>query len=217
MKFLPRPLETGKIAENLYVVRDSHVNLYVYVKNGVVVCVDAGFGGTDLVRGFEKIAVSPASVGHLFLTHSDRDHVGGISLFVNAKVYMSKDEEQMINGKTPRMMWSYNKLPASQHYTLLSDGDAVNAGGINVRALETPGHTNGSMSYLIDESLLFTGDTLMLKEGKVVPTLRLMNMNTARQEESIRKLAKLKGVAFLCTAHSGYTADFDKAMATWRS
>jgi len=208
-------METGKVAENLYVLKDSHVNLYAYVKNGAVVCVDAGFGGTDLVSGFRSIGVNPASVGHLFLTHSDRDHVGGVSLFVNASVYLSKEEEQLINGKTPRMLWSYNKLPASQHYTLLSDGDVVNACGISVQALATPGHTLGSMSYILDGRILCSGDALMLRDGKAVPTFRLMNMNTSLGEESMRKLAQLEGISLLCTSHSGCTADFKKAMAAW--
>jgi len=33
------------------------------------------------------------------LTHSDFDHAGGLSLFENAEIYLSRDEEQMITKK----------------------------------------------------------------------------------------------------------------------
>jgi len=47
----------------------------------------------------------------------------------------------------------------------LSDGDELQFGGHKIRALHTPGHTAGSMSYLWDsgEGLhVFTGDTLLI-------------------------------------------------------
>lgn len=49
----------------------------------------------------------------------------------------------------------------------LSDGDILNVGNVNVKALYTPGHTNDSMCYAVYESensnepmMVFTGDTL---------------------------------------------------------
>jgi hypothetical protein len=41
-------------------------------------------------------------------------------------------------------------------------------------------------------------------------------MDIKRQEESIRKLAKLENIRYVFTAHAGYTADFDGAFGDWR-
>jgi len=41
----------------------------------------------------------------------------------------------------------------------VSDGDVVEVDGLQLRAIATPGHTPGSMSYYT-EGLLFSGDTL---------------------------------------------------------
>jgi hypothetical protein len=65
-------------------------------------------------------------------------------------------------------------------------------------------------------SVLFTGDTLTLRNGRVHPFYRLLNMDTNTQRESIRKLAGLQNVALLCTAHTGCTTDYTRAIKYWR-
>ena len=87
-------------------------------------------------------------------------------------------------------------------------------GTTRVRAIATPGFTPGSMSYLVNEAILFTGDTFRLSEGKVLsPFYRFLNMDTEQQKESIRKLASLKQVKMACTAHTKYTSDWIKAIS----
>lgn len=43
----------------------------------------------------------------------------------------------------------------------LSDGDSINLGRFQIKALATPGHTNGCTSYLIEDRV-FTGDALLI-------------------------------------------------------
>lgn len=40
-------------------------------------------------------------------------------------------------------------------------------------------------------------------------------MDTTTQKESIKKLAKLKDIEMMFTAHSGYTDNFTDAMKPW--
>lgn len=42
----------------------------------------------------------------------------------------------------------------------LDDGDEIRSGDLRVRALFTPGHTVGQVAFLVDDTLLATGDTL---------------------------------------------------------
>ncbi len=47
---------------------------------------------------------------------------------------------------------------------LLSHGDTVAFGGRHLQARATPGHTNGCMSYVLDDaSMAFTGDALLIR------------------------------------------------------
>ena len=190
--------------------------MFVYRDGEHAIAIDAGYGGKALQQQLMRIPVEPASVTHLFLTHADVDHAGGVDLFPNAQVYLSREEERMIDGSTPRMLGFYHSPRLERPYTSLADGDHVAVGAIEVRAIATPGHTPGAMSYLVNNGVLFTGDALALRNGRVRPFYRLFNMDTATQKTSIRKLAQLQNVSLLCTAHTGCITDYALAMVDWR-
>lgn len=44
----------------------------------------------------------------------------------------------------------------------LRDGDVLSVGAIEIRAIETPGHTDDSLSYYVD-GRVFTGDALLIR------------------------------------------------------
>ena len=206
------PVPTGQVTKNVWAVRVKDANLFVYTDGTHAIVVDAGYAPDSLQDEFDRIPVNPDAVTHLFLTHSDHDHTGGLRLFRSARVYLARDEEPMIDGARARLFWFYKNPRIDRPYHLLSDGEITSVGTIRVRAIATPGHTPGSMAYLVNESVLFTGDTLILKNGRVRPFYRLFNMDTLTQRVSIRKLARLENVRLLCTAHTGCTSDFRSAM-----
>jgi hydroxyacylglutathione hydrolase len=209
------PAPTGQIDEHLYAVRVGLVNFFVLVGPTNTICIDSGVKKEKVQWELEQLRIEPDRVTDVFLTHSDYDHTGGLEVFRNARVFLPKDEEQMINGKTARAFWLMRNKRLRCSYKLLEDGAVQDLGDFKVRAIATPGHTPGSMSYLVNETLLFTGDTLSLHKGQIHPFSRLMNMDTATQKHSITKLAALQGVKLLCTGHTGYTFNFDAAAKAW--
>jgi glyoxylase-like metal-dependent hydrolase (beta-lactamase superfamily II) len=54
------------------------------------------------------------------------------------------------------------KTGVSNADLLLKDSEVLSFGSFSIRALLTPGHTNGCTSYSL-ENLLFTGDTLLIR------------------------------------------------------
>jgi glyoxylase-like metal-dependent hydrolase (beta-lactamase superfamily II) len=206
------------IADNVYEIKSRVVSMFVYTAADSPICFDTGISENDVMRGFNALGFKPEHVKSVFLTHSDSDHVGGLNLFKNAAVYLSIDEEQMTNRTTPRFVGlTYNPL-IKKNYTLLKNGDIVRTGGANIEALATPGHTPGSMSYLVNSSILFVGDTIMLRAGKARHFSRLhlrdlTHMDIATQTESVKKLAQRKNISLMATAHTGFTTDFESAMS----
>ena len=191
------------------------VNLFV-IKNGDnTICIDTGFGKERVRRELSRLGIDILSVSHVFLTHSDYDHADCIDLFEKAEVYLSKDEEQMINTTTARSFGARYNSPISSKYNLLNDQEVVQVGNLVVKGIATPGHTPGSMSYLVNGANLFVGDSLAITNGRVHTFPRFINMDTSTQKESIKKLAKLKDIKMLFTAHSGYTANYTNAMKHW--
>jgi len=208
------------IADNVYEVKTRAVSMFLYTAEDSPICFDTGIIDAPIKREFDALGFKPENVEYVFLTHTDRDHVAGLGLFKNANVYLSVDEEQMINRTTPRFLGFVHNAPLKKAYALLKNGDIVQAGQTRIEAVATPGHTPGSMSYLVNGSILFVGDTLALREGKVRPFSRrklgdMIHMDIATQTESIKKLAKLKNISLMVTAHTGFTTDFQSAMNDW--
>jgi len=209
------PIPTGKIADGLYAVKTETVNFFIFQGRDSFIAIDSGYG-RQIASQLNHLGIDPLRVTHLFLTHSDFDHAGGLALFKNAEIYLSTAEIPLITrGKARALGFIYNgRIPRA--YRALDDQQVVAAGATRVEAITTPGHTPGSMSYLVNEALLFTGDTFKLVDHKARPTRRYLNLDTEQQIRSIRKLAKLDTVQMACTAHSGYTTEFNQAMADWQ-
>jgi len=208
------------IADNVYEIKSRAVSMFVYTAADPPICFDTGISEDDVKRGFDTLGFEPEHVKYVFLTHTDRDHVGGLNLFKNADVYLSIDEEQMINRTTPRFLGFVFNPPLKKTYTLLKKGDIVQAGETKIEAVATPGHTPGSMSYVVNSSILFVGDTLTLRDGKVRHFSKrhlrdLTHMDIATQTESVKKLAQLKNISLMATAHTGFTTEFESAMSDW--
>lgn len=211
------PLATAKISDAVFAVKGDIANLYLVKTGAGYVAFDAGDNPEKIAVGCKSLSIDPAAVKTVFLTHSDADHVDGLPVFPKAKVYLSGEEVPLLKDKNHRHflgMAHMNKLPVSS-YNTLSDGDVINVDGVAVHAVGTPGHTRGSMSYRIGESL-FTGDLCMIIDGQVRPMIRIFTEDMDMDAASIRKIAGLPDIKRIYTAHTGYTIDLDKALKPWR-
>ena len=85
----------------------------------------------------------PAEVGHILLTHGHPDHTAAIDVFPDAVVYAHANDTNLVG--------------ADRLDEPVADGDALTIGTRDVRVFHLPGHTAGSVAYLVD-STLFMGD-----------------------------------------------------------
>jgi hydroxyacylglutathione hydrolase len=208
------PVETGETIPGVYSVKDKMVDLFLVKGATGYIAFDSGNRPGGVRKELRKLNIDTADVAAVFLTHADGDHTGGLPLFPGAAVYLAHEEEQMIDGRTARFFIFKNSL--KRKHALLNDNQTVDVDGLKVTAILTPGHTPGSMCYLVDGRLLFTGDSMRLKEGKADIFSKTINMDSDIQGYSLKKLARLQGVQTVFTAHFGYTNSFDRAFEGFR-
>ena len=205
---------TQKITESIYCVNEVFVNTFFIKSNNYYIAIDAGNDPESLKKQMDTLNIDPKNVRFVLLTHTDRDHVGGLSLFPNATIYLSKEEVQMIDGKTSRVLAFKNRL--NRTYKTINDNEVITFDHISIKGILCPGHTPGSMSFVVNDSCIFTGDALGLYSGKVSTFTKLFNMDTETQIKSISKVAMLGGIKHLYSAHHGYTDDFANAFLDWK-
>ncbi|XP_038119820.1 persulfide dioxygenase ETHE1, mitochondrial [Culex quinquefasciatus] len=82
-------------------------------------------------------------------THMHADHITGTGYL-----------KQLLPG-TVSVISEASGAKADKH---LKDNEVVKFGRFEIKGLSTPGHTNGCMTYLVDEmGIAFTGDTLLIR------------------------------------------------------
>jgi glyoxylase-like metal-dependent hydrolase (beta-lactamase superfamily II) len=97
-------------------------------------------------------------------------------------------------------------------FTAIHDGETLATPSLSVTALHTPGHTRESTCYLLDNHLLFTGDTLFLT-GVGRPDLHTTQQEARARAEalyhSLHKLLSLSGETVVLPGHSSQPVPFD--------
>ena len=209
------PLDTKELLENITSIKDTYVNMFLIKDEERYIAIDAGNDLDVIEEEFKKLNISPDKISTVLLTHTDFDHVAAIELFTNANIYLSKQEEQLINGMTSRFYIIGNKIKTI-NYQLLDDGEVLNIGNIKIQGILVPGHTPGSMCYLINDKYLFTGDVLSLKNGKIDRFNEIFNMDTEKAVESMEKLTNIPDIKYIFTAHYGYSDDYKSAVNNWK-
>jgi glyoxylase-like metal-dependent hydrolase (beta-lactamase superfamily II) len=208
------PVKTGEMAVGVYAIKDSYVNLFLVKTNTTCIAIDAGNHIKKIRQELDRLRIDPKKVAAVFLTHSDVDHTRGCALFENAVIYLSKAEEQMVNGQTRRFLFMKNRLALP--HELLEDNQVLNISGLEIRCLSTPGHTPGSMSFLVNDTCLFTGDSMGIKNKEIIPFNDLFNMDSRRQRKSITLLKDLPKVESVFTAHYGGIDCPETAFQNWK-
>ena len=203
-----QPAPSHRINDNVYAIRCLFVNFYAVNTRVGVVLFDAGPNSRLAAFGLGSVGIAATAVTHIFLTHSDSDHAGGIAAFPNATVYISEAEVQMIDGTTPRfkragLRSSHNK--PLDNYEPLRNGQVMHVGGSRIQTLVTPGHTPGSTTYLVNGSYLVTGDLLrMSKRGEVSPFFKALNMDHEKSMKSLKDVLPIAEASdFILSGHTG--------------
>ena len=205
------PMETGQVVDHIFVVKDDFANVFIMQDSAQYIVIDCANSPATVAEQMEKLGINPGDVVAVFLTHTDGDHVGALSLFDKAKLYMSKEEEQMIDGRKSKFLWFGNSIPRTD-YILLGDREVVQIGNLKFEAILVPGHTSGMTAYLVNDKYLFTGDIASLKAGKIAPIPAFFDMDTEQAIKSHEIIRHIPGAGYIFTGHWGYTDDYQKAV-----
>ena len=219
-KAIFKPLNTGRIDDHVACVREWIANIFFYTKNGTTIMIDAGYNYERLAEKMEWLDIDPASIQHILITHQDTDHVGALEqdselLFRDATVYIGEIENRYLTGEVRRKVFhGLYKLPmvkTDNRKVLLKDGEIINIDSIKIECILVPGHTWGHMVYLIDDTYLFTGDTIWFGADGGYSFLSTLAEDNKLSVNSLEKLEtnirSRNHRIVVITGHTGWTDD----------
>ena len=183
------------------------------IEDETLALVDAGLPWNvgAVLRYVESIGRKPEEVSSILITHSHPDHTSGVPGIVkrtHAGVLAHANDTKARRGA--EVSFSYMgvfsglrlPLPFLERIptTALSDGDVLPLLG-GIRVIHTPGHTPGSVCYLVESrGLLFSGDTVFSDGASVSRSIAFPGYDGLKYRDSIERLA---GMEFdtLCGGH----------------
>jgi hydroxyacylglutathione hydrolase len=154
----------------------SNAYLVAEPEPGTGVLID---GNDELGPLLERAERDGIEITHVLVTHPHGDHVAGLA----------EAREQL--GNPPLVAHADTAAELDQEVGLtLADGEKLDAGGIEIEAIYTPGHAAGHLAYLIGGTDVITADVLF--RGTVGGTMAPGASGFADLQASVMRLMELR-------------------------
>jgi glyoxylase-like metal-dependent hydrolase (beta-lactamase superfamily II) len=125
---------------------------YLLVSDGAALVIDPP---RDLRPYLEAAEEAGAEIVGVADTHCHADYLSGgpgLAHHLGVPYYLHPADA----------VYPYDGTPGRITYEPLEDGSTIQLGRAVVRASHTPGHTEGSVTYLVDDQAAFTGDFIFV-------------------------------------------------------
>jgi hydroxyacylglutathione hydrolase len=121
--------------------------------------------GDNIDQILAILARHSLKVKAIVITHAHIDHIGGaakLKAVTGAPVHMNQNDAELYDHLDVQAGWLGIRTPERTEIDVAArEGDALKLGDAEFQVIETPGHTQGSISIWIPaENKLVTGDTL---------------------------------------------------------
>jgi glyoxylase-like metal-dependent hydrolase (beta-lactamase superfamily II) len=186
----------------------SDCHIYAIASGGEIALLDVGTGlDTDsVVRLLRDDGLDPGRISRLIVTHYHPDHAGGLAAWRRltggsvlagrggVAAIESGDEETtgLVAGRRANLYPSDWRLEPCPVDDTLDDGFDIAIGELRLRAIETPGHCRGHVSFLLTGAavtVLFSGDAVFW--GGAVVLQNVPDVSIPDSAESLERLAAL--------------------------
>lgn len=207
MKLLDQVHLVGSGRLGFELTDDYDCHIFLLDGGSEAALIDAG-GGRDVPAILENLRATglQRKVRKIILTHAHADHMGGagqLRTALEAQVcapwqaapWIRAGDERAVSLDLARAAGAYPadyRLQSSPVDVELHEGDRVRVGDLELQVLETPGHSRGHCSYLVQtetRKLLFGGD-LVFFNGTVI----LQNIPDCSIQEYSSSMCRLEGL-----------------------
>ena len=151
-------MEPFRIFGNLYFVGNYYVSSHIIDTGDGLILLDSGFTQCLylVTEGMRKLGLNPMDIKYILHSHGHYDHIAGTNALValtGAKTIIGRGDVDFVNGKLD-LTWAdelgFDFYESFEPDIILDDGDIITCGKTKIRAVSTPGHTPGTMSFFFN-------------------------------------------------------------------
>jgi metallo-beta-lactamase class B len=208
-----KPIEPARIIENIYYVGTEDLASYLVTSPQGHILIDSGVAANavTIAGSIRKLGFRPADVKYLLTTQAHFDHVAAhaaLKEMTAAQVVASEGDAPLLEsgGKADYHFGADYNFPPVKVDRRVKQEDSVRVGDVVVTAHLTPGHTQGTTTWVMP--IKAAGETLnvvFVGSTSVNPGVKLVGNTKYPQiaEDYASSFVRLKGIdvdVFL-TAH----------------
>ena len=143
-------IKPTKIIGNLYFVGGYEASTHILETDEGLILIDPGYFETlpIVLENIKAVGLKEKDIKYILISHAHFDHMDATEALVKitgAKTFIGKKDLPLLNGE----IFHY-PIRSFKPDVLLEDGDVVELGNTCIRCMETPGHTDGTMSFFFD-------------------------------------------------------------------
>jgi metallo-beta-lactamase class B len=204
-------VEPVKIFDNLYFLGYNSIGAWAIPTSQGILMIDSlnneMEAETIIEPALKKVGLNPADVKMIIVGHGHFDHFGGAPYFqkkYGTHVAMSKVDWDLIEKPNPNARGPQANRPLPKRdVEIVSDGQKVTLGDETITLHITPGHTPGSLAYIVP----------VKDHGKAMNIMMLSGANITPDRASLEAFkkaldaAKAAKVQALINGHPGLFGD----------
>jgi len=185
-----------KPLEKVYMMK-NYSNAYIVEFEDHLILIDTGMDkkAKELIEAIGKTGKEPRAV---LITHAHLDHIAGLSKlkekYPNIKIVVSEEERAAVEGKEyllPKgIKGFFFRLCMPFMYKSVNVDETLKEEYEQFKVIKAPGHTKGSVCFLLDK-LLFCGDLIVNTEKGLDIPPEEFNFDRNQLIESIKKISEL--------------------------
>ena len=163
-------------------------NTYVVTRGDKCIIIDAGARLEDLMN-----IINGREVEAVLVTHAHYDHITYIESYQIAfgcPIYMHENSEKFLTNiqLNASKFFGADKTFNLHDINYIKGKETLQFADMQVKAIYTPGHSDDSLCYLLEDGTLFTGDTVF---SIAVGRTDLETGNTKRLIASLNQVLKM--------------------------
>ncbi len=137
--------EGGQVFDNLYMLTTKANSAWAVKTSAGIILIDTLFGYAaqdEIVDGMKKVGLDPADIKYIVISHAHGDHDGAVKFLQDTYhphvILAPKDWELAARQANPY-----------SHDMDATDGQKLTLGDTTITIYFTPGHTGGTLSFLV--------------------------------------------------------------------
>lgn len=147
-----KKIVAGYLKTNSYLVSSDTTNTAVLIDGG---------GGLDRIDAYLK--ENNLKLVALLLTHGHFDHItiaNALKQKFNMQIYIHNEDAIMLKSEDNLANMTGIRVEKCDADVLLNGDETLSFGEMSFKVIHTPGHSRGSVVYILNDKYMFSGDTL---------------------------------------------------------